>query len=113
MYEQTELDVLTMRRLPARLNVEQTAKLLGFTDLEMPILMKMKPKPLLPPPNGHKFFATEEILQLAANRDWLAKASKAVTAHWKVKNQRHQHLVTVGSASSSVRRSPRPIPLSA
>ena len=107
--------ILTLTRLPARLNVAQTAELLGFTVLEIPILMAMKPKLLTPlgnpPPNGHKFFATEEILQLAADRDWLAKASKAVTVHWKVKNQRHHRPVTVGSSSSSA-RSPSPVPVS-
>lgn len=112
MNEQT---VLNMIRLPARLNVEQVAAVLGFTVLEIPILMQAKMlKPLGdPPPNGHKFFAAQEISKLADDPEWLGKASKAVNRHWRAKNQRRQHPVSVGSSSSPSKVSPRQISLSA
>jgi hypothetical protein len=59
MNEQT---VLNLIRLPARLNVEQAATLLGFRVLEIPILLKARLlKPLGDPaPNGRKYFSTAD-----------------------------------------------------
>jgi hypothetical protein len=69
------------RRLPARLDVCQVALLLGFQEYEICILMRVKLlRPLgAPKQNGHKFFCSTEILQLATDRDWLDKATRTVT----------------------------------
>jgi hypothetical protein len=83
-----EKSVLFLPRLPARLNVDQAAEILGFLPHEMPVLLKAGLlKPLgKPAPNGHKFFCTQEITALSENRDWLDKATRAVARHWKDRN---------------------------
>lgn len=73
---------------PARLTVEQVAWLLGCQPHDVPILVSAKLlKPLgNPPPNGIKFFATEDILELMKDRSWLAKITNTVMQHWHKKN---------------------------
>jgi hypothetical protein len=75
------LACLNMRRLPARLNVEQVAQLIGFQTHDIPLLVKAK---LLTPLGGGarnsvKYFAACEIEQLRDDRRWLDKATKAVS----------------------------------
>ena len=46
-------------------------------------------KPLGNPlPDGVKYFATTELIELMEDRTWLAKLTNAVTQHWQKKNQR-------------------------
>ncbi len=73
---------------PARLDSEKTAKLLGFGAHDLPALVGAGLlKPLgNPSPNAPKFFALIEILALAADRDWLNRATKTVSKHWQKKN---------------------------
>lgn len=80
--------MLTLYRLPARLDVHQTAELLGFMDHDITILVRAKLlKPLGDPaPNGHKFFSSSELQVLVEDRQWLDKATKAVARHWQAKN---------------------------
>ncbi|HOX02165.1 MAG TPA: hypothetical protein P5555_07390 [Candidatus Paceibacterota bacterium] len=84
--------ILNLARLPARLDVGQTAQLLGFLEHDIQVLMRARLlKPLgNPAPNGHKFFASAEILQLAQDRSWLDRATKAVSARWQ---ERNRHLI--------------------
>ncbi len=83
-----EKSVLLLPRLPARLDLNQAADLLGFMSHEMPILLRAGLlKPLgKPAPNGHKFFSTTEVLSLTENREWLDKATRAIAKHWQEKN---------------------------
>lgn len=83
-----EKSVLLIPRLPARLDVEQTAEILGFVPHEISVLLKAGLlKPLgKPAPNGHKYFCSVEIQSLAQDRDWLDKATKAVAKHWRDRN---------------------------
>lgn len=85
-----EKSVLTLLHLPARLDVDQTAELLGFLPHEIPVLMKARLlKPLgTPAPNGHKFFCSLEIQQLSRDKAWLDKATRAVAKHWQERNQK-------------------------
>jgi hypothetical protein len=85
--------MLLTSRLPARLDVEQTAEILGFLPHEISVLMKTGLiKPLgKPAPNGHKFFCAIEICILAENREWLDKATRAVAKHWKDRNNAPKH----------------------
>jgi hypothetical protein len=80
-----EKSVLILTRLPARLNVDQVAEILGFPSHEMPVLLKAGLlKPLgKPAPNGHKFFCAQEITSLSKNKNWLDKATRAVVKHWQ------------------------------
>lgn len=79
-----------MPRLPARLNVEQAGEILGFLPHEITVLMSVGSlKPLgKPAANGHKFFSMKEILELAQDREWLDKATRAISKHWRERNQR-------------------------
>jgi hypothetical protein len=76
--------------LPARLDVAVTAKLLGFGDQDIQILMSVgKLTPLGDPaPNAPKWFAAVEIIRLATDQDWLHKATKEIAKHWKNKRER-------------------------
>ena len=83
-----EKSVLLLPRLPARLDMAQTAEVLGFVPHEISILLKVGLlKPLgKPAPNGHKFFCSVEIQNLAEDREWLDKATRAVAKHWRDRN---------------------------
>jgi hypothetical protein len=78
------------RELPARLDVSQTAKLLGFATHDIQILMATRKLTPLgdPAPNAPKWFAAIEILQLAGDTEWLNKATKEVSKYWRHKRQR-------------------------
>lgn len=82
--------MLNVRRPPARLTVQQTAEVLGFVPHEISILMSERVgmlKPLgTPAPNAQKYFFATEILDLAQNKAWLHRATKAVSAHWRERN---------------------------
>lgn len=69
--------------LPARLTVEQAAWVLNCQPHDVPILVSSKLlKPLgNPPPNGIKFFATMDLLELVKDRSWLAKMTNAINQH--------------------------------
>ena len=88
MSESTSLLSFLGEGYPARLSSSQTAKLLGFSDHDIPVLVAMNLlKPLgNPMPNAPKHFALVEILSLAADRDWLNRATKTLSKHWQKKN---------------------------
>jgi hypothetical protein len=78
------------RNLPARLSATDTAKLLGFPEHDIQILMAARKLVPLgdPAPNAPKYFAAVEVIQLAADRDWLHRATKDVARYWKRKRER-------------------------
>jgi hypothetical protein len=78
--------------LPARLDVVETAKLLGFAEHDIQILMASgKLTPLGDPaPNAPKWFSAMEIIRLAADNDWLNKATKEVAKYWRHKHDRQR-----------------------
>lgn len=80
------------RNLPARLDVTETARLLGFAVHDMPILMASgKLTPLGDPaPNAPKWFAAVEMIRLAGDQDWLHKATKELAKYWQHKRKRSQ-----------------------
>lgn len=83
---------MLLGQLPARLTSEQTAWVLNCQAHDVPILVATRLlKPLgNPPPNGIKFFATADLLELAKDRSWLAKATNTICQHWQKKNLRHK-----------------------
>jgi hypothetical protein len=85
-----EKSLLNCLRLPARLDVAQTAEVTGFLPHEISMLMYVGLlKPLgKPAQNGHKFFCTAEILELSQDRNWLDKATRAVARHWQERNSK-------------------------
>ena len=80
------------RGLPARLDVEATAKLLGFAVSDIQVLMAVgKLTPLGDPaPNAPKWFAAVQMIRLATDQDWLHKATKEIAKFWRQKRGRHQ-----------------------
>lgn len=82
-------EILTAARLPARVNVQQAAKLLGFQEHDLAELNRLGYlKPLGRPSLwAQKWYSSAELLQLASDRKWLDKATAAVNAKWRTKNQ--------------------------
>jgi len=78
---------------PARLTVEQTASLLNCQTHDIPTLVAARLlKPLgNPPPNGTKFFATAEVIELCKDRAWLARITNAIHHYWRKKNLAIHH----------------------
>jgi hypothetical protein len=85
---QDRKDFLSIRVLPARLNSEEAAWLLGFATHDIPILVRAGLlKPLgHPPPNGVKYFATEHLSKHRSDTNWMSRATDAVIKHWQNKN---------------------------
>src|ERR1044072_8359826 len=83
---------LNLRRLPARLDVEQTAALLGHHPHHIALLVEGRfLKPLgNPPKNGVKMFATSDLEAKANDVEWLDKASRYITRKWAEKNARQK-----------------------
>ena len=80
--------ILTLLRLPGKIDVEIAAILVGFNKEDMPILARRK---LLVPLNAYgtntvKVYAAVEVLAFAANRELLAKATRAVYEANRAKN---------------------------
>jgi len=76
--------------LSGRLCVADAAKILGFGEHDIPILVSEGMlKPLgKPVPNSPKYFAACEIRELAENTEWLNRATQVVYDYWKGKNTR-------------------------
>jgi hypothetical protein len=87
---QTTLATWAVRGLPARLDVVVTAKLLGFTESDMQILLAVgKLTPLGDPaPNAPKWFAAIEVIRLATDQEWLHKARKDISKYWRQRRER-------------------------
>jgi hypothetical protein len=78
------------RGLPGRLDVAATARLLGFAEHDIQILMRAgKLKPLGDPAaNAPKWFAAVEVIRLAADREWLNRATREVSKYWSYRRVR-------------------------
>lgn len=78
--------------LPARLTAEQAAWVVGCQAHDVPALVAARLlKPLgHPPPNGVKFFAAAEVLELVKDRAWLVRVTTAINKHWQFKNARRK-----------------------
>jgi hypothetical protein len=72
---------LSMLRLPARLNAEQTAQVLGFQPHDIPVLVKAGLlKPLGGGPrNCVKFFAAVQIEEYSQDTKWLDRATREIS----------------------------------
>lgn len=77
-------------QLPARLEVNVTAALLGFAESDIPILVAAGLlKPLgKPAANAPKFFARVEIEHFGRDVSWLNQATRCVAQYWKRKRDR-------------------------
>lgn len=84
--------LLTCRRLPARVDADGAAVLLGFQPHDMPVLVAGELlKPLgKPGMRCSKWFATVTIEECARDVKWLDKATKCVAAGWQKRNERER-----------------------
>src|SRR6478735_779234 len=91
--KQVPVTIWATRNLPARLDVEATAKLLGFAKHDIQVLMAVgKLTPLGDPaPNAPKWFAAVEMIRLATDQEWLHKATKEIAKHWRKKREGRQN----------------------
>ncbi len=82
--------ILNSVRLPARLDAAQTAALLGFADHDIPVLVSSGLIRALanPSPGSPRFFAACEIQKLTEDPEFLARATRVMTKHWRSKNAR-------------------------
>lgn len=81
-------ELLNVRRLPARLSVQQTAALLNCGEYDIPLLISQGLlKPLgHPPPNAVKYFAPAEVLELAGDSERMGQICDAIYEYWRGKN---------------------------
>ncbi len=93
---QAAMTTWAAKDLPARIDVVATAKLLGFVEHDIQILMAAgKLTPLGDPaPNAPKWFASVEMIRLGTDQDWLHKATKEVSKYWRNKRERRQSSLT-------------------
>lgn len=84
------LSLMNCRRLPARLTTGETAGVLGFQEHDIAPLVAAKLLTPLgkPATNAPKYFASVDILTAAEDREWLSKATRALSSYWHGKNQR-------------------------
>jgi len=85
---QERKDFLSLRNLPARFGIGETAWFLGFGENDIPVLVSAGLlKPLgKPTATGSKYFAGAELQNLRNDSRWLGKASDAIVNHWRSKN---------------------------
>ena len=83
-------EFLNLRNLPARLDAEEAAWILGFQAHDIPIIVeKCFLKPLgSPARNAQKYFAYVDVFELRNDRRRLDRATKAVMDHWRSKNSK-------------------------
>ena len=81
-------ELLNLRRLPAMLNMAQTAVMLGLAEHDIPVLIAAGLlKPLgNPPANAVKYFSTVEVLEMAGESAVLNKIRSTVYQYWRGKN---------------------------
>lgn len=90
MREEQHRFLSILGQLPARLTAEQTAWVLNCQPHDIPAIVTSRLlKPLgNPPPNGIKFFATTDVLELLKDRSWLTKVTNTINQHWHRQNAR-------------------------
>lgn len=93
MHDFTRIQIVTE---PGRIGVSATAYKVGCQEHDIATLIR---KGLLrplgkPQPNAPKYFARTEIERLAADPQWLDKATRAITQNWQAKNQRRNGAVS-------------------
>jgi len=81
-------ELLNLRRLPAMLNISQTAVLLNVGEHDIPVLVrKGLLKPLgHPKPNAVKYFAAVAVLEMAADIQFLSRVRDVIYQYWQGKN---------------------------
>jgi hypothetical protein len=93
---------LSLPRLPGRLNLQQTAALLGIADHDVATLVRAGLlKPLgKPEPKAPKFFAAVVVESMARDPDAMEKAVRAISRGWQRKNERQRNQLKLRDTES-------------
>jgi hypothetical protein len=93
--------LMLLGQLPARLTAEQAAWVLNCQPHDIPVIVSSRLiKPLgNPPPNGIKFFATADLLELVKDRNWLVRVTSNINQHWHKKNAAKKDRSLIGSTN--------------
>jgi len=104
MKEDQHRFLMLLGQLSARLTAEQTAWALNCQPHDVPVLVSARLlKPLgNPAANSIKFFATADVLELAKDRNWLVRATNAISQHWHGKNARKKNRSSLGATNGRV-----------
>ena len=91
------------RLWPARLDSEQTARVLGFQEHDIPVLVgRDMLQPLgKPAANARKYFAAVDVQAVAADSAWLNKATRILYQHWQEKNANRTNEESSAAASAA------------
>jgi hypothetical protein len=81
-------ELLNLRRLPAMLNMQQAAVILGVGEHDMPALIRAGLLEPLgdPQANAVKYFAGIQVLEMAGDPAYLGKMRNAIYEYWQGKN---------------------------
>lgn len=91
-------DIWFLRRLPARLNRDETGALLGFSYEDVCHLVAHRVlKPIAYKAGCQDWFATVEIEEFARDPKWLSQATKIVREAVQAKNNRQKKNAAVHS----------------
>ena len=87
-----QVEFLNLKTIPARLNADQAAWLIGCQPHNMPALVVAKQlKPLgNAPTNAVKYFCAAEILELCKDRNWLTRVTTVIQNDWARRNARYR-----------------------
>lgn len=90
MREEHHFFMSAWSQLPARLDTEKAAMVLGFRPHDIPVLINARLlKPLGDPqPNGVKYFSAVTLRNHCQDEKWLSKATNAIYRFWSEKNGR-------------------------
>jgi len=105
MREDQHRFLMLLGQLPARLTAEQAAWVLNCQPHDIPVLVSCRLlKPLgNPPPNGIKFFATADLLELVKDRNWLVRVTSTINQHWHKQNARKKSRALNDTENCSIR----------
>ena len=87
-----QVEFLNLKTIPARLNAEQAAWLIGCQAHNIPALVLAKQlKPLgNAPTNAVKYFCAADVLELCKDRNWLARVTTVIQNDWARRNARYR-----------------------
>jgi hypothetical protein len=92
---------LALTRWPGRITAQEAGWALGFSRPDILALEKSGQLKSLgrPANNSDRYYAAQQIEDLRADADWLAKATDAMRRHWRQRNaDKPVHAVTENEA---------------
>jgi hypothetical protein len=87
--EWDRIQFLNLSRLPGRLNVQESAWLLGFKAHDIPVLVchRLLQPMGNPSQNGEKYYSATQLERLSKDFGWLDLATATLIGYWRAKNE--------------------------